>query len=185
MRSITARILSSGQRMTRMIDDMLDLTRARLAGGIPINRAPADLGPLIQRVVQEHQTAYPERSIDVQHEGDLTGDWDADRLAQMASNLIGNALQHGTHGTPVHVRLDGTGDQLVTLSVANAGAIDASVLPHLFDPFRGGQREPTRQGGLGLGLYIAQQIARSHRGGVDVHTDDPAATVFSVTVPRR
>lgn len=180
-----ARMLSSGTRMSRLIDDMLDLARARLAGGIPVQRDRVDLGPVIQRVVQEHQAAHPDRRIEMTSEGNLDGEWDRDRLGQVASNLIGNALQHGDSGEPIYVRLDGTDPERLLLSVANAGGIAPDVLPHLFDPFRAGPREARASGGLGLGLYIAQQIVRSHEGSVDVRSPDAAHTMFRVTVPRR
>jgi len=180
-----ARMLSSGIRMSRLIDDMLDLARARLAGGIPVKREPVDLGRLIHRVVQEHQAAFPERRIEMLEEGNLNGDWDRDRLAQVASNLIGNALQHGDEGEGIQVHVDGTQAELIVLTVANAGRIAPDMLPYLFDPFRTGQRESSRNGGLGLGLYIAQQIVQAHDGSVDVQSPDPTHTVFEVRVPRR
>src|SRR5579862_5605954 len=95
VKDTAARILSSGKRMSRMIEDMLDMARARLAGGIPLKREPADLGALVDRVVGEIQATYPERRIRVNKVGNLSGDWDGERLAQVASNLLGNALQHG------------------------------------------------------------------------------------------
>jgi two-component system sensor histidine kinase/response regulator len=181
-RKTAARMMSSAKRMSRLIEDMLDLARARLAGGIPLKRERGDLGALMQRVVQEHQQAFPGRHIEVWLEGDLTGDWDADRLIQVASNLIGNALQHGGVSAPVQLRLDGTRADLVALSVTSAGRIAPDVLPHIFDPFRGGQRAVGRNEGLGLGLYIVQQIVQAHQGSVQVQSDD--ATVFTVMVPR-
>jgi signal transduction histidine kinase len=185
VRKTAGRMLTSGKRMSRLIDDMLDLARARLAGGIPINREQTDLGPLIHRVVQEQQAAFPERRIEVRHDGNLMGDWDADRFFQVASNLIGNSLQHGDGAEAVQVRLDGTQPDLVEFSVANAGDIPPDVLPHLFDPFRSGQQQPGRSAGLGLGLYIAQQIVQAHHGSVDVETGSGTHTVFRVKVPRR
>ena len=182
VQEIAGRLHSSGKRMNRMIEDMLDLARARLAGGIPITRAAADFGALVHRVVQEHQTAAAGSHIAVDQDGNLDGEWDADRLAQVLSNLIGNALQHGTRDEPVKVRVDGRDRDSVTVSVTNAGAIDPNVLPHIFDPFRGGQRRPL---GLGLGLYIAQQIVQAHHGTIDVDRDHPTHTVFVVIVPRR
>jgi two-component system, sensor histidine kinase and response regulator len=179
-----ARMLSSARRMSRMIEDMLDLARARLAGGIPLHRERTDLGVLVNRVVQEHQAACPGHPIDVSCEGDLVGEWDADRLAQVTSNLIGNALQHGASGEPVKVRLrDRPGDTIV-LSVGNTGAIPPDILPHVFDPFRGGQRHAGRNQGLGLGLYIVQQIVLAHQGTIDVQSSD-GETLFRVTIPRR
>ncbi|MDB5800523.1 MAG: Sensor protein [Rhodocyclales bacterium] len=185
VKKTAARMLSSGKRMSRMIEDMLDLARARLAGGIPLKREHADLGTLVQRVAQEYLAAANERRVEVQQDGDLAGEWDADRLAQVASNLIGNALQHGDAHEAVQVRLNGTHDDVVSLSVANSGRIPADVLPHIFDPFRGAQREAGRNDGLGLGLYIVQQIVNAHGGSVEVRTEEPDRTLFLVKVPRR
>jgi two-component system sensor histidine kinase/response regulator len=180
-----SRMLSSGKRMSRLIDDMLDLARARLAGGIPIKRESVDLGCLIERVVQEHQAAYPGRHIELHNEGDLSGDWDMERLAQVASNLLGNAVQHGQGAEPVQVLLDGRQADIVVFSVTNGGSIAAEMLPHIFDPFRRGQREAGRTDGLGLGLYIAQQIVHAHQGQVDVTSPDSTHTRFRVSIPRR
>ena len=185
VRRTAARMASSGRRMSRLIDDMLDLARARLAGGIPIKREPIDLGGLVQRVVQEHHVANPDQNVDVRHVGDLTGEWDTERLAQVASNLIGNAIQHGASGGAVEIQIDGSDPEIVVLVVVNDGSIAPEVLPHLFDPFRRGQGEPGRSDGLGLGLYIAQQIVHAHQGTVDVYSPDAARTVFRVSVPRR
>jgi signal transduction histidine kinase len=184
VRQAAARMLSSGKRMSRMIDSMLDLARARLAGGIPLTMGPADFGILVDRVVHEHEVAFPDGRIEVRQDGDLKGEWDADRLAQVTSNLIGNALQYGKAGEPVQVGLDGTRTDVVMLRIANAGSIAPDVLPHVFDPFRGGQRPADRKDGLGLGLYIVQQIVHAHRGSVNVQSADGKSTLFSVTVPR-
>jgi two-component system, sensor histidine kinase and response regulator len=182
VRKTAARMLSSAKRMSRLIEDMLDLARARLAGGIPLKRERSDLSVVVQRVVQEQQAAWPDRRIELLCDGNLVGEWDADRLNQVASNLVGNALQHGCASDPVVVRADGTAGDAVTLSVTNAGRIAADVLPYIFDPFRGGERAIGRGEGLGLGLYIVQQIVRAHQGTVEVQSD--GATVFLVTVPR-
>ncbi len=164
------RIVTSGKRMARMIEDMLDLARARLAGGIIVKREPADFQPLVERVVREHQAAAPARLIEWTWQGDCTGLWDPERIAQVASNLIGNALKHGSADRPVSVRLDGNHADVVSLEVKNGGTVPAEVLAHLFDPFRGGQRGPGRGEGLGLGLYIVSQIVQAHEGSVDVAT---------------
>ncbi|HEY5264623.1 MAG TPA: hybrid sensor histidine kinase/response regulator [Steroidobacteraceae bacterium] len=179
-----ARISSSGKRMSRMIEDMLDLARARLAGGIIVKRVPADLKTLVDKVVHEHQAALPARLIESVCEGDCTGLWDPERISQVASNLIGNALKHGRADAPVFVRLDGAQGDCVTLVVKNAGAIAPDVLAHLFDPFRGGQREAGRGEGLGLGLYIVSQIVLAHQGSVDVDTGQGGNTAFRVKIPR-
>jgi two-component system sensor histidine kinase/response regulator len=178
------RILSSGKRMSRMIEDMLDMARARLAGGIPLKREPADLGALLERVVSEIQAAYPERRIEIQRSGDLNGNWDGERLAQVASNLLGNALQHGDESAAVEVNVDGTRSRAVEITVENSGTIPPDLLPQLFDPFRGTHRQTGRTDGLGLGLYIVQQIVLAHGGSVEVKTGEQNRTTFAVTIPR-
>jgi two-component system sensor histidine kinase/response regulator len=178
------RILSSGRRMSRMIEDMLDMARARLAGGIPLKREPADLGALVDRVVSEVQAAYPERRIEVVQTGDRGGNWDGERLAQVASNLLGNALQHGDASGVVRVTVDGTRSAAVVITVENSGTIPSDLLPQLFDPFRGARRQTGRTEGLGLGLYIVQQVVIAHGGSVDVQSGNDNRTAFVVRVPR-
>jgi two-component system, sensor histidine kinase and response regulator len=178
-----ARILSSGAHMGRLIEDMLDLARARLAGGIVIKREPTDIQMLVERVVREHQAAAPERVIETRFDGDCRGQVDAERIAQVASNLIGNALKHGDSG-PVAVHMEGTSPREVVLSVANSGTIPAEIVDHQFDPFRGGQRPAGRSEGLGLGLYIVSQIVKGHGGRVDVDTGRNHRTSFRVRIPR-
>jgi two-component system, sensor histidine kinase and response regulator len=135
-------------------------------------------------VVREHQAAAEGRLIEAVYEGDCAGDWDAERIAQVASNLIGNALKHGHASGPIEVRVDGGTPSEVVLTVANRGSIAPEALHHLFDPFRGGSRPPGRREGLGLGLYIVSQIARAHGGAVDVESGCDDRTAFRVRVPR-
>jgi len=182
VRITSAKMVSSAKRMGRMIDDILDLARARLAGGIPLKREKADLGSLIQRVVQEHRAIFPDRRVNVTIDGDVHGEWDADRLAQVASNLVGNALRHGDPDRPVEVILDGTPDSQVRLEVRNGGTIAPELLPTIFDPFRGGP-SGARADGLGLGLYIVQQIMLAHQGSIDVESRH-GHTSFRLRIPR-
>ena len=184
-RQAAARIQASGKRMSRMIADLLDLARARLAGGIVVTPAPMDLGAVLRRVVQECLASQPERSIDLHQDGDASGTWDADRLSQVASNLVGNALRHGDAAEPVRVRLDGRDPASVVLTVANGGAIAADLLPHVFDPFRSGRHASGPSSGLGIGLYIVQQIAAAHGGSVAVESAAASGTSFQVTLPRQ
>lgn len=179
------RILASAERMRHMIDDVLDLARARLAGGIPVAPQPADLGALVQRVVVEHEAANPGRRIAVTRAGDLAGEWDPVRIAQVASNLIGNSLRHGTPATRVDVDVDGRDRDVVRLTVANEGSIPAHLVASLFDPFRGAQNAADRRAGLGLGLYIVRKIVESHRGEVRVNASVPDVVRFEISVPRR
>jgi two-component system sensor histidine kinase/response regulator len=179
----SARILSSSQRMARMIEDLLDLTRARLAEGIPIARSAVDLGTVIARVAQEHQVSHPTRRITVTSEGSLTGYWDGDRLGQVTSNLIGNALQYGAEEQPIVISVNGTQPDALLFSVTNSGTIPTDLLPRIFEPFSGGGDQARPRSGLGLGLYIAQQIVLSHQGRIHVESSG-GHTTFVVTVPR-
>jgi two-component system, sensor histidine kinase and response regulator len=178
------RIITSGNRMARLIEDMLDLARARLGGGIPVKCEPADFKALVERVLREHQAAAPDRSVEASYVGTFAGHWDSERIAQVASNLIGNAIRHGSRSAPIRVVLDGGGVDNVSLTVKNGGTIPATVLPHLFDPFRGGQRQAGRDKGLGLGLYIVSQIVQAHQGAVEVQTGEDDVTEFRVRLPR-
>ncbi len=177
-------IINSGKRMGRLIDGMLDLARARLAGGIPLTRQPVSLDEIMQRVVQEHQAAFPESRIELQTDGNPAGHWDPDRLSQVAANLLGNAIRHGKPGESVLVLLDGNEPEQATFSVANAGSIPPEVLPGIFDPFRSGAPSNGQNEGLGLGLYIVQQIVHAHQGDIDVQSGSGDKTIFTVTIPR-
>lgn len=177
-----SRMLDAANRMNRLIADMLDLARVRLAGGMPVSRKRLDLGALLVQAIDEHRLSAPERPIELALEGDLEGDWDPDRLAQTVANLVSNALQHGDPADPVRCEADGSHPDLVILSVCNGGAIPDALLPQIFDPFRGRELGQRREG-LGLGLYIVEQIAVAHGGRVDVFSDDGTVT-FAVTLPR-
>jgi two-component system sensor histidine kinase/response regulator len=179
-----ARIVSSGKRMARLIEDMLDLARARLGGGIIVKRESSDFKSLVERIVREYQTAAPARVIEASYHGNCTGMWDPERIAQVASNLIGNALKHGNPNTSVRVRLEESSQDSVAFEVGNGGTIAPDVLAHLFDPFRAGRREAGRGKGLGLGLYIVSQIVKAHQGTVDVISGEGDATSFRVRLPR-
>jgi two-component system sensor histidine kinase/response regulator len=178
------RIEAVAKRMSSLIEDVLDFSRARLGGGIPLRRTSSDLQDIVRGVVQEHQAVSPEAQIEVKVAGDLRGEWDAERLAQVASNLIGNALSHGG-GQSVTVELDGNTGSLVTVAVRNPGVIPPDVLRKLFEPFQSGRSDVRRGQGLGLGLFIVQQIVLAHQGRVDVRTASTEGTTFVVQLPRR
>lgn len=179
-----ARIVASGNRMGRLIEDMLNLARARSAGGLMVNREPGDFRSLVERVIREHQATAPERLIEGRFVGEYTGSWDCEGMAQVVSNLIGNALKHGDPRSGVQVSLDGQSPQRVTLSVTNAGTIAQEIMGQLFDPLRGGQRPPGRREGLGLGLYMVSQIVNGHLGSVEVDSGRDGSTTFRIAVPR-
>jgi PAS domain S-box-containing protein len=177
------RIGRSAARMRRMIDQLLDFTRARQAGGIPIERGAADLSLICRAVVEELASTHPGR-VHFHAEDGLAGEWDSDRLAQVVSNLANNALQHGGDG-PITIRA--TGDAAaVRLEVHNSGRpIAPAVLARIFDPYRRGSGAGGgRAGSLGLGLYIVQQIVQAHGGTIDVSSTAGDGTSFTVRLPR-
>jgi PAS domain S-box-containing protein len=177
-----SRILSAVEQAVRMIRDLLDLGRARLAGGIPVERREVDARPLAERVVEEQRAAWPDRELRLDVAGDTAGRWDPDRLVQALGNLVTNAAKYGAPGTPISVALDGTGDAL-RLSVHNRGEpIPADALPTLFHAGR--RAADRRDGGLGLGLFIVERIAAAHGGSVSVSSTREAGTTFTVVLPR-
>lgn len=182
--TLAEKIQSSGRRMGRMIEDLLDVTRARQAGGLVVRRQPMDLSEAAQRTVQEIRSSHPERIVDVEQAGDLQGAWDGERLCQVLSNLLGNAMHHGAPDQPVLLRLDGSAPDAVAFSVTNGGTIPPDLIPHLFDPFRGRSRAGSGgHQGLGLGLYIVQQLVLAHDGRIDVCSRE-GRTAFHVVLPR-
>ena len=183
-RKSASRMLRSAKRMSRMIVEMLDLARGRLAGGIPIRRQPLELKPLVEQLINEQRTVAPDRKIELRGEGRLDVEWDPDRCGQLVANLLDNATRHGREATPVECLLDGTHPDAVTITVGNAGRIAPDLVPHIFDPFRSRQSNRGKGEGLGLGLYIVEQIAVAHGGSVDVSSDREDRTEFRVRLPR-
>jgi signal transduction histidine kinase len=190
------RIDQSGKRMDEMIGTLLDFTRSRFHGSLPIAREEVDLDDICRGVADELRAAHPGRSIEVATDGDCRGRLDAARMAQVVSNLVANALHHGDAGAPVTLQLDGDGeDGALVLAVGNRGpAIPPALIDTIFEPFRqgragegaddsGGGELTRRAGGLGLGLYIVRQIVHAHGGTVTVRSNDEA-TSFTVRLPR-
>ncbi len=182
-KSIATRLRSSGRRMAQMIDDLFDLSRARLGNGIPITVEAHDLAVIARRVIAEIETVNPTRAISLDVTGNTQGKWDGTRLAQVISNLVANAIRHGASGTPVDVRVYEKDDRMC-IEVHNAGAIEPSLLPHIFDPFRSNESKRSRADGLGLGLYIVHQIVTAHAGTIEVRSTSEDGTTFVAGLPR-
>jgi two-component system sensor histidine kinase/response regulator len=177
-----ARLRSGAQRMTGMLDQLYDLARARLSGGIPLELAETDVRPIVERVAQEFRAAHPERTVVVDYDdGSTTGMWDEQRLGQVLANLIGNAVRHGTRDEAVQLRVRAASGTLV-IEVQNGGAIPDALLSCLFDPFRSGKRASRE--GLGLGLYIVRQIVEAHDGTIQVHSSVETGVTFRVEIPK-
>ncbi|WP_239470002.1 sensor histidine kinase [Archangium violaceum] len=180
------RIQSSAERASRMVRDLLDFTKARLGGGISLYRMPMELHHLTRSVVEETRMSFPEREVRIEATGDGQGEWDSDRVAQILTNLITNALKYSPPETPVLVRTLGDGESVV-LEVHNQGLpIPLAVLSHLFEPMRRGTSQADSAGrSIGLGLFIVDHIVRAHGGTIDVRSTASDGTTFGVRLPRK
>jgi signal transduction histidine kinase len=184
-RRMVTRINQATERAARMIRDLLDFTKARLGGGIALHPQPTDLKDVVHQVVDEVLVAHSGRHVELDVEPELKGEWDPDRIAQVLTNLLSNALTYSPSGAPVRVaaRLDGDS---ALLTVFNGGAfIPTELLPRLFEPMtRGTLKEGQSSRSIGLGLYIVRDIVRGHGGGVDVVSSPEDGTTFTVRLPR-
>ncbi len=175
----TRQILAAGRRMNRMIGDLSDYTRLRFGVGLEIEPHVGDLREVVDEISGELRR---QGQVDVDLAGDLVGDWDRDRLARVISNLVNNAIAHGSSSGRVDVRVDGTDAQSVTIRVHNEGkAISPALMPHLFEPFRRGDDGTT---GMGLGLHIVKRVVAAHGGTIDVASTEQDGTTFTVRLPR-
>jgi signal transduction histidine kinase len=185
-RRVGARVLSTARRAERILHDLLDVTQARMGGGLTITRRLTDLRRALQESIGDLRFGHPDRRIDLELPAgaEVVGEYDADRLQQALTNLVDNALKHGAPGAPVRVRLSLHEDR-VEVAVHNHGApIPAELVPVLFNPFRRARDERVQGGGLGLGLYIVSQIARAHGGAIDVRSTAIEGTTFRLILPR-
>jgi signal transduction histidine kinase len=168
-------------RMTGLIGDVLDFARGRLGGGFAVDVAEENLQSVLAQVAGELSGEHPDREIDMEIAVSQPVHCDRARLGQLFSNLLGNALAHGARDKPIRVRAS-TGGSFFELSVGNAGEqILPAAIPQLFQPFVRGAVTPSQQG-LGLGLYIASEIARAH-GGTLVAESTPEETRFTFRMP--
>jgi len=180
-----ARIADSAARMSEMVSQLLDLTRVRLGRGLPMSLGEADLGRICDEAADELEQVNPTRRIERDFSGDLKGRWDADRLIQVVSNLLDNALQHGDTRGVVRLAASASPPGSVTLEVHNIGPpIPPEMMPTLFQPFRHGSGERPDGSSLGLGLFIAHTIVVAHGGSIEVESSEESGTCFSVRLPR-
>lgn len=180
------RIRSSTKRMTRMINQLLDVARIR-AGRFELNLQRADLAEVCLAIGDEVETGRGERRVRIDTRGDTWGDFDVDRMSQVLSNLIGNALQHGDPAQPIVVTIDGSEPARIRVSVANGGHVPADVLAHIFEPFHSPNDAPDRtttSKGLGLGLHIVERFVAAHRGSVRAHSEPATGTMLEFFLPR-
>ncbi len=183
LHSSITRIKNSSNRMSRLVKQLLDIARIR-SGTLELTPKTLDLGTLCSTIIDEFELGDAPQHATLERVGDLVGYWDTDRLSQVLSNLLGNAIQHGTPEQPITVKIDGSQPNELTLRVRNAGTIPADVHSRLFQPFSTAAH--AREGsGLGLGLYIAKELVRRHHGNMDLYSNTDGQVVFSITLPRR
>jgi len=186
--TLTTRIRSSAGRMQHLIGDLLDFTRSRLGGGIPIIRATMSIDKAVHDVVEEIAAAHPDRSFQIEARTGLRGEWDCQRFSQALTNVIVNAIDHGSKGGVVNVTVE-SNEHEISVAVHNNGtAIPSSELNGIFNAMKtsreNGNGSSGRQSNLGLGLYIAERILHAHNGCIDVESSDAKGTTFTMRLPR-
>jgi signal transduction histidine kinase len=176
---------NSGVRVQALLDDLLDFNRTRLGLGVHVVPADIDLSRLVEDELDLMRGAHPRHRFESKAIGDTRGTWDAKRLHQLLNNLVVNAVKYGAGTDPVQVFVTDAGSR-VLLEVRNRGPeIAPDVLSQVFEPLvRGLQQHDASESSLGLGLYIAREIARAHGGDIEVQSAD-SETVFRVSLPRR
>jgi signal transduction histidine kinase len=181
-----ARLVRSGARMQGLLDDLCDFNRTRLGLGINVKPSRVDLADVFTDELDQLRAIHPDRQIELEVHGDAQGVWDGPRLQQLLGNLVLNAIRYGAPKAPVRVVVTGQ-DAEVRVEVRNSGpAIERQLLERMFDPLqRGPARESSHEGegSLGLGLYIASEIAKAHHGAIEARSDE-GETAFAVRLPR-
>jgi signal transduction histidine kinase len=178
-----ARLIRSGTHLQALLDDLIEFNRANLGLGISINPSPVDVADLCAQEIELLGVAHPDSKIELKTEGNCRGGWDGRRVQQLLGNLVSNAVHHGACNEPVRVAVSGDETE-VRIEVSNQGpAIDPDTLDKLFEPLKRGASSG-RHEGLGLGLYIVDEIAKGHGGAAQARSND-RETVFTVRLPRR
>jgi signal transduction histidine kinase len=181
-----ARLIRSGARMQALLDDLTDFNRTNLGLGINVTPTSVNLADVLADELDELRAIHPARQIELHVSGDSQGVWDGQRLQQLLGNLVHNAIKYGAQDTPVRVMVTGDATH-VRIDVRNCGpAIEPASLTRIFDPMTRGlgrQSKDDSAGSLGLGLYIASEIAKAHHGAIEARSDE-TETSFSVSLPR-
>ncbi|AHL77361.1 histidine kinase [Stutzerimonas stutzeri] len=184
---IASRIYTSVKRANKIVSDLLDFTRSQIGTGIPVQMTETNLTFICESMVEEVRAYHPQCNIVLESSAELIGQFDASRMEQVFSNLIGNAVQHGNETSPIIVSLQADRGFAV-FSVRNQGEpIAEEAIPYIFNPmsrhsqYAAGEHGPNS--GLGLGLYIAGEIVAAHQGRIEVDSKADQGTVFTVRLP--
>ena len=185
-RQMASLIVVAVREMKSLVDDLLDFAGSNMGVKMQITREPMDLEALCREVIEETRAAHPSRVFDLESHGDGNGEWDRPRLRQLISNLLANSVQHGAAETPIRLFIK-TDGRAVVFGVSNQGPpIPPALQEAMFDPLRrpSGNGLTRELGGLGLGLYISQEVVKAHGGSIVVSSKDKE-TAFIVKLPRR
>ncbi len=177
------RIVACGERMEKMVKQLLDVAQLR-ATAIALYPERSNVTEVCMRIIDEIEHVATAARIELAYCGDLDAVLDPDRVSQVLSNLIGNALQHGTPDAPVLVHLDGGRKDEIVISVRNEGTIAHESMAGLFEPFAGAGHKRSGSDGLGLGLYIVRRFVEAHGGRVTLRSNSETGTCFEVVLPR-
>lgn len=181
-------ILVSSNRAIEILDQVMDLTRARIGSGLQVIRGPMDMAFVARQIVHEMRAAHPERTFAIEVSGETEGEWDRARIGQVFSNLLGNAVQYGFKDLPIQVEIKGGQDD-VAVSIQNHGLpISPNALPRIFDALVRSSPEEIGHGhsnNLGLGLYITKEIVSAHGGTITVTSSEKHGTKFTALFPRK
>lgn len=185
-RSLLGRAGSSVKRMTELIDNLLELTNLRLGNGMKINKSPVDLSKQSEKIIQEVQLGYPQAKLIIESPGPVQGEWDVLRLDQLMTNLITNALRHGRPGGPVTVGISAK-DNEASFEVHNEGQPIPEEIKDMISTgiFTKTNKNSTKKGSYGLGLYIVKQIVDGHKGEIKVDSSEETGTTFKIILPRQ
>jgi signal transduction histidine kinase len=182
------RMFSSAKRMSKLVNDLIDFTRTHLGPGMPIRAREGSLTAVCAQVVDELRAFHPERSIELQAPSELDAVFDDGRIAQMLSNLIGNAIQYGSVDAPVKVSLNGGDDDIVVVVNNQGPPIPPDKISSIFEPLvrvaANIHRDDAERTSLGIGLFISREIVLAHGGQINVTSDAEHGTTFTVTIPR-
>jgi signal transduction histidine kinase len=187
---VATRMFNSAQRMSKLINDLIDFTRTHLGPGIPIRVKQGSMVALCNEVVDELRTFHPERTIEFQAPQKLDAIFDESRIAQVLSNLIGNAIQYGSPDMPVTVRLSTNGEEILLQVNNRGGTLSEEKFLSIFDPMvriaanNVSNNHSMERTSLGIGLYISREIVHAHGGKIEVTSSASDGTTFSVTMPR-
>ena len=184
---LLSQIVSSAAAISDLVSDLIQFASSTMGVNLPLTLAPVDIRRLCDEVVRESSAAHDGRRIELHVNGNRIGRWDAHRLRQMIQNLLSNAVQHGSATEPITLHLDCSGEKSTEIKIHNGGTpIPPNLLPVIFDPLVRGNIDPAKPrkpGSVGLGLYIAREIARSHGGTINMTSSANEGTTATVHLP--